>query len=285
MRPVFDAFWRAALYCVHPRVIVLSLIPLVLLATLTMALVFFGWDWAVAGVNGYLQSSGILSMLLGWLSFLGAGGLKAVVAPLFVLAIAVPVMVVLCLLAVSVFMTPAVVKLVGDRRFATLEQRAGSPFWQQVLWSLWSTFLALAMLVVSLPLWLIPPLALLLPPLIWGWLSYRVLSFDALSNHASSGERHQLIKTHRTRLYAMGVFTGFLGAAPGVVGASGAMSVVLAPILLPLAIWVYTLVFAFASAWFAHYCLAALQHLRAENALKPPVEKALEPLEMLPPLT
>jgi hypothetical protein len=35
-------------------------------------------------------------------------------------------------------------------------------------------------------------------------------------------------------------------------------------ILVPLAIWIYTLVFAFASLWFAHYCLAALQTLRAE---------------------
>jgi hypothetical protein len=35
-------------------------------------------------------------------------------------------------------------------------------------------------------------------------------------------------------------------------------------ILVPVAIWIYMLVFAFASLWFAHYCLAALQALRAE---------------------
>jgi hypothetical protein len=35
-------------------------------------------------------------------------------------------------------------------------------------------------------------------------------------------------------------------------------------ILVPLAIWIYTLVFAFASLWFTHYGLAALQALRAE---------------------
>ena len=33
---------------------------------------------------------------------------------------------------------------------------------------------------------------------------------------------------------------------------------------MPLAIWVYMLVFAFASLWFSHYCLGALQALRAE---------------------
>jgi hypothetical protein len=29
------------------------------------------------------------------------------------------------------------------------------------------------------------------------------------------------------------------------------------------AIWIYTLVFAFSSLWFTHYCLAALAELRA----------------------
>jgi hypothetical protein len=38
-------------------------------------------------------------------------------------------------------------------------------------------------------------------------------------------------------------------------------------ILVPLAIWLYTLIFALSSLWFAHYCLAALQALRAERAL------------------
>jgi len=44
-------------------------------------------------------------------------------------------------------------------------------------------------------------------------------------------------------------------------------------ILVPLAIWIYTLVFAFSSLWFSHYCLAALQALRAESAtaVAPPV--------------
>jgi hypothetical protein len=34
----------------------------------------------------------------------------------------------------------------------------------------------------------------------------------------------------------------------------------------PLSIWLYTLIFAFSSLWFTHYCLAALQQLRLEQA-------------------
>jgi len=42
-------------------------------------------------------------------------------------------------------------------------------------------------------------------------------------------------------------------------------------ILVPLAIWIYTLVFAFSSLWFTHYCLGALQALRAQAVAVMPV--------------
>ena len=29
MKPLLDAFWRAAAYCLHPRVILLSILPLI----------------------------------------------------------------------------------------------------------------------------------------------------------------------------------------------------------------------------------------------------------------
>ena len=47
--------------------------------------------------------------------------------------------------------------------------------------------------------------------------------------------------------------------------ASGALFAAAFVVLVPLAIWIYTLVFAFSSLWFAHYCLAALElRLRSE---------------------
>jgi hypothetical protein len=46
------------------------------------------------------------------------------------------------------------------------------------------------------------------------------------------------------------------------------MLVALAPLLVPVAIWIYTLVFAFSSLWFAHYTLAALQKMRATAAVE-----------------
>jgi hypothetical protein len=66
-------------------------------------------------------------------------------------------------------------------------------------------------------------------------------------------------------LLGMGVLTGYLGAAPSLVWASGAIAIVFAPVLVPVAIWIYTLVFAFSALWFAHFTLAALQSLRRER--------------------
>lgn len=45
---------------------------------------------------------------------------------------------------------------------------------------------------------------LVVAPLIWGWLTYRVMAFDALSEHASKDERRALFARHRMSLILMG---------------------------------------------------------------------------------
>ena len=138
-------------------------------------------------------------------------------------------------------------------------------------------------------LWLVPPLVLILPPLIWGWLTYRVFAYDALAQHASSAERKTILREHRGSLLVMGILSGYLGAAPSLLWASGAMFVALAPLLVPVAIWIYTLVFAFASLWFAHFTLAALQRMRAAQVVEvldpEPGGQPAMPLETLQPTT
>lgn len=263
MSLLFDSFWRAVAYCVHPRVIALSFLPLILMVVLSFGLGYFFWEGAVASVGAWMASFELIETLMAWMEQIGLGALRGVFAPLLVLVLATPVIVLLCLLLVAMFMTPAMVDLVGQRRFATLERKHGGSLVVSVLWSLGSTLLAIVALVISMPLWLVPPLVLILPPLIWGWLTYRVFAFDALATHASSDERKSILKEHRGSLLLMGVLSGYLGAAPSLLWASGAMFIAMAPLLVPLAIWIYTLVFAFASLWFAHFALAALQRLRA----------------------
>jgi hypothetical protein len=127
-----------------------------------------------------------------------------------------------------------------------------------------SVILALGALILTLPLWWIPPLAIFLPALIWGWLTYRVMTYDVLAEHASSQERVELMKRHRFQLLGMGVLTGAMGAAPSLVWASGALFAAAFVILIPIAVWIYTLVFIFSALWFVHFLLLALSSLREE---------------------
>lgn len=278
MAQLLDAFWRAAAYCVHPRVIALSLAPLLVAGGMTLAVGWFFWEPAVAGVRAALESWALIGALLNWLEALGGAGLRAMVAPLVIVALALPVVVVLSMLMVALLMVPALVSLVVKRRFAGLEARRGAALWQSLAWSFGCTLAALVALVLSVPLWFVPPLVLIVPPLIWGWLTYRVMTYDVLAEHASAEERRTLMRELHWPLLAIGVVCGFLGAAPTLLWAVSAAALIFAPLLVLVSVWLYTLVFAFAALWFAHFALAALHKLRNPAAVPPS-----DPVEALPP--
>ncbi|MFZ2122941.1 MAG: EI24 domain-containing protein [Rhodoferax sp.] len=266
MNLLFDSFWRALAYGLKPRVILLSFLPLLLMTGLALGLGNFYWDSLLASVRLWLESSTLMGSMTGWMQSFGMGDLKAVLAPLIVIFAVTPLIVVLSLMVVSLLMAPALTLLVAKNRFPSLERKRGGALLASLWWSLVSTLLALVALVVSVPLWLIPPLIFILPPLIWGWLTYRVMAFDALAEHANTEERREIFRRHRISLLGIGLFCGYLGAAPSLIWASGVLLVAAFVVLVPLAIWLYTMVFAFASLWFAHFCLAALHLLREERA-------------------
>lgn len=264
MNDVLDAFWRAAAYCLHPRVIGLSLLPLLICGVLSWLGWWLYWDTAVAAVQGGLPSWPLVGTLVQWAERWAGEGVRGVLAPAIVVGLSMPVVVVVSVLLVGLLMTPAIVSLVEQRRFPQLQRRHGAGVVSSVWVSLSSTLVALVLLLLSLPLWLVPPLILVLPPLIWGWLTYRVFGFDVLAEHASADERRALLKAHRIPMMTMGVICGYLGAVPSLIWAiAGVTGFIFAPFLVLVAVWLYTLVFAFSTAWFTHYALAALQAWRA----------------------
>ena len=264
MKLLIDSFWRAGMYCLYPRVMGLSILPLLLIVGLSWLLGYFYWDVAIDFVRGWLDASTWLDVVWRWLEGVGLPDLKTVVAPLLVIFSVTPLVVVASLLAVSFMMTPTLTRMVADRRFAGLQRKHGGSLLLSLWWTFLSLVLALGALVLTLPMWLVPPLALVLPAFIWGWLTYRVMAFDVLAEFASAQERETLMARHRMSFLGMGVVTGLMGAAPSLVWASGALFAAAFVILVPVAIWIYTLVFAFSSLWFAHFGLAALLALRNE---------------------
>ncbi len=279
MRLFLDSFWRALAYCLMPRVMLLSLLPLVMLLAVTLSLGYFYWQPMQDWVRGMLDSWQMLQSMMDWLQARGAGGLQGVMVQLVIIFAITPVLVIASLLAVSLMMSPALVHLVVERRFQHLSRKQGGTVISSLMWTLGSTLAALLAMLISLPLWVVPPLMFVVPPLIWGWLSYRVMVYDALLAHASREERLTIGRRHRGWLLLMGVLTGYMGALPSMVWASGAFFAAAFVLLVPLAIWIYALVFAFTSLWFTHYSLAALESLRAESDFV--VVGASEPLPAL----
>jgi hypothetical protein len=282
MKSLLDAFWRAVAYCLHPKVIGLSVLPLLIGAGLAIGLGWLYWEPAVAAVRSALESWSLVDAGLKLVESWFGASFRTMLGPLIVVLLAAPVIVVLSVLLVALLMVPAIVSLVSARRFAGLERKRGAGMIASVLWSLLCTLLATLALVVSLPLWFIPPLVMIVPPLIWGWLTYRVMAFDVLAEHADAAERRELMRRHHWQLLGIGVVSGYLGAAPSLVWALGAFTLMFAPILIGVSVWLYTLVFAFSALWFSHYLLAALTQLRAEVAVPAATTDApvIDPLAM-----
>lgn len=279
MNLLLSSLARALGNCLHRRVIAWSLFPLVLMAVLALLLSWWFWSSAVAWTADTLQGVEWLASVWHWMQQQGLQWGVDVLAGVLVVLAAAPMLVAVVLMLVSLVMTPQLVEWVAARRFPTLVRKQGGRWWQGVAWAVGSTLLALLVLLLSMPLWFIPPLVLVIPPLVWGWLTYRMMAFDALAEHASQAERQALITRFRLQLLVMGVACGLMGAAPSVVWASGVVFAALFWLLVPLAIWIYALVFALSSLWFAHFCLAALEQMRQEAgevALAPSAASAPE---------
>ena len=254
---------RALVAQLHFRMLLLTFWPFLAALAIWSIAMWFGLQalmdylqqWFIAN-DGFHTAGDVLNML-GLLTF------KTMVVPLVAMWLLLPVMVFTALLCIGLFAMPAINKHVGTRTYPDLEQRRGGSLFGS-LWHSLSSFIVFALLwLLALPLTLIPPVSLVLQPLLWGWLTYRVMVYDALSLHADPEERRQLIQQHRWSLLLIGTIAGLIGAAPGLLWLGGVLSVMFLPVLAGLAIWVYVLVFVFTGLWFQHFCLAALKQQRS----------------------
>ena len=67
---------------------------------------------------------------------------------------------------------------------------------------------------------------------------------------------------YRTNHFGGPAATGFAGSCAGFAWATGGAALLLAPLLVLVVVWLYTVIFVFAACWFTHYGLAELQQLR-----------------------
>jgi len=267
-----SSFLRALGYSVMPKAIAIAFLPMILLTVSVMVLGHFFWEPAQSGIREWMSTVPWLHDFLQWLQTSGWGAVSAVMVPLLVIALSTPLLIVFSLLAVSVFASSHLVRWVRLRRFPHLTDASNRQWWRDGLQGLGLSVLALALLSLTLPLWLIPPLGIVCPMFILGWLTYRIMLLDVLSECASEVEREQLLERHRWQWLAMGVISGLMGTLPSLVWSSFIWFATLFIVLAPLAMWVYTWVFVLTTLWFAHHALQSLDALRATTPTPQPLD-------------
>lgn len=268
MRAVLNAYGRALLSQLHGRMLVLSLVPFLLSVTLWALLLWLGLQPLIDRLHGlFIEYDGFK-----WsgtvLGMLGLGMLKTVIVPLIAMLLLLPLMILTALIFMGLAAMPAVVRHVGGRHFPLLEKKRGGSLLGSLAMGAQAIAIFVLAWIVTLPLYALPPLALVVQALLWGWLTCRMVAYDALADYASADERRHIMDSQRWPLLAVGVVSGAAGAVPGLLWMGGALSVVFFPFLAAFAIWLYVLIFIFTGLWFSYYCLEALARLRGHSGMR-----------------
>lgn len=239
MSEITKALLRALASLLHPRMLLLMLWPVAIALALWLGLAYAFWSQAAAWLQlQFQQSEAIAWAISAWpLSLLAAH-----LAWILLVLLFLPLVLVTAVLIIGVVAMPAMVRHVAEQKYSQVDRRQGGSF----AGSLWNSVAALAWLgslfLLSLPLWLVPPLWPLLPILLFGYLNQRVFRYDALAEHASSWEMQTLIRRYRGEMFLLGIAIALFGMIP--------LLGLFAPVYGGLA--------------FIHYCLARVAQLREE---------------------
>jgi hypothetical protein len=265
MRAVLQSYGRALLAQMNRRMLLLSLVPFLLSVALWGVLLWWGLQPLIDSLQNLFIEHDWFRVSSGWLASLGLDMFRTVIVPLLAMLLLLPLMIVTALIFIGVAAMPAIVRHVG-RRYPGLEKKHGGSLLGSLGTSLGCFLVFLVVWLCALPLYAVPPVALLFQVALWGWLTYRVLAYDALADYASDEERRSLLRSHRWPLLGIGIASGAAGAIPGIVWLGGTvLSVVFFPFLAAASIWLYVLIFIFTGLWFQYYCLEALQALREQQ--------------------
>jgi hypothetical protein len=169
----------------HPRMLWLMVWPML------VSLVFWG---AVAAAFWERLAAALAALFQRWLDpaagflHLDLGGATVLAAYVVLVLLLVPLVYLTALFILGAFGMQKMVDHVAQRSFPALERRRGG----SVAGSVWNSVAALGgmavLFLISLPLWLLPPLWPLIPLAIFAWGNQKLLRYDALAEHAAGGD-------------------------------------------------------------------------------------------------
>jgi hypothetical protein len=222
MREMIDATWRALAYCLHPVTLLWSLLPLGLMATAVFGLGWFWWEPSVAGVRGLLEQGDLLAALFEWLEAMGLPDWRPVLAPMILVALSLPALVMGTLAAGGLADGAGHGR---PRGAAALSAAAAQPGGGRALGGAGLVAGVRAVRAAGAGAERAAVVRAAAgagaAALIWGWLCYRVLAFDALARHAGTAERRFILHHHRWPLRLAGLMCGVLARCRRCCGPSG----------------------------------------------------------------
>lgn len=242
MGAVVKALSEASRSLVHPTILAIVLVPMVLALAIWIGIGWIYWDTWTSGIQTTVMDHASFSWTANWdLPRLGAWLAAAVV-----LAVLAPFVILTALLVATVFSMPMLARHVAKSSYPNLARRQGGT----VIGSIWNATTAILLFsllwIVTLPLWLLGPLAVCLPLLLSAYLNQHLFRYDALADHADAVEMARIFEGARGRLFLLGLVTGVIYFIPPFN--------LIAPVVAALA--------------FIHLCMAELERLRAADAQK-----------------
>jgi hypothetical protein len=202
--------------------------------------------WGVLVIVFWTPITGQIARLLAylhleaWLTGIEPGWLAAGVHALLVLLAFVPVVMFSALLLTSVFAVPVMLRQVSQSHYPALEKRHGGGIAGSLANAFVATLVYVGLWIVTLPLWLLGPIAALVPLVAAGYLNQRLFRYDALAEHADSAEQMKIFDTCKGQLWGLGTLLGLVQYVP--------VLNFFAPVYTGLA--------------FVHFCLAKLSQAR-----------------------
>ena len=195
----------------HPRMLWLMVWPMLVSLAVWGVVAAVLWTrlaiWLAGVIKPWVEPA------LGFVR-LDFGDATMVAANVILFLLFVPLVYLTALLILGVFGMQKMVDYVAERSFPQLERRRGGGVAGSVGNGLAAVGGMLGLFLVSLPLWLIPPLWPLIPLAILTWGNQRLLRYDALAEHADKEEMARIFRERRGSLYVLGVLLAVVAFVP-----------------------------------------------------------------------
>jgi hypothetical protein len=245
MAAVGTAFRRAAASQIHPKMLLLLLLPFLVALVGAIILLWIFWTPLTQWLDTQASGWNFLNDVDQWLVAIGLFSIKLYMVPLFAMAILLPLSGVLGLVIAAIFVMPIVLRHLERRQYPDVARRGEYSTAVSAWNAIWVGLAFAVGWVLTMPLWLFPPLALALPVFWWAFAFSRMLRMDAMVEHAAPSERRVLLRRHDRQFWLMGLGLALINLFPP------------AWLVLPV----------FSALVFAHFSLEALRQMRGATII------------------